>query len=208
MCSTALPLGSRVIENVIDSAAEGCVLNPGVLIDDAVGRRRLGRDPERADVAERVDRVAPLPQRRRDQLGGHIADPGADARGHVARLLFGQRIDAGGAAAATAQGRERFQLRQRRLRIHHAMVDRAAAVAVHLQNRRHLKAAGHRQRRERNEDGAEGRARLRRRKGHAAKMTQIPVRASGNLDAVRGRERQRPRLPTPACDVVAITDDR
>ena len=78
----------------------------------------------------------------------------ADARGRVAGLLLRQGIAA--AAAAAAQRGERLELRQRGLRIDHAVVDRAAAVAVHLEDRRHLEARARGQRADEQEGGEGG----------------------------------------------------
>ena len=144
MCRTALPLG-LVRHREGDRFRRGRLRAEALRLDrDAARRGRLRRDPELADVGERVDRFATLAERRGDELGGHVGDAGPDAGGHVARLLFRKRI--GAAAAAAAERGERLELRQRRLRVDHPVVDGAAAVAVHLQDRRHLKAGTGRER--------------------------------------------------------------
>ena len=142
---------------------------------DAAGRGRLRGDPELAHVGEGVDGLAALAEWGGDQFGGRVGDAGADAGGHVARLLFRERI--GAAAAAAAQGGERLQLRQCRLRVDHPVVDGAAAVAVHFQDRGHLEAGAGRDRATDKKSRAEGE----KSRPHGSKMTQIrasPARIS------------------------------
>ena len=118
-----------------------------------------------ADVGERVDGVASLTERRGDGRRRHVGDAGADARGGVARLLFGERI---GAAPAAAERSELLQLCQGRLRVDHLVADGAAAVAVHFQDGRHLEAGARRQRAAEDEHRAEQTC-----TSHGNKMTQI-----------------------------------
>ncbi len=114
----------------------------------AASRRHPGRcfgllaDPDLADVRERVRGVPALTERRIDRFGRNVGHSRTERGRHRARLLFGNQIDAVGLpASAAVDRREVPQLRKRRFGDQHRMIDRPAAVAVHLDRGRHLETA-------------------------------------------------------------------